>query len=61
MVKVECPDCKCEKGNYEIVNVVAAERRYQYEVRCPDCGKTFVVYGKDTKDAEGKPSGSPFV
>jgi predicted Zn finger-like uncharacterized protein len=54
MIKIVCPDCRRGKGNFEVVNVEAGKRRY--EVRCPDCGKTFVVYGKDNEDTEGKPS-----
>jgi predicted Zn finger-like uncharacterized protein len=44
MIKIVCPNCKEEKGKYDIVDVSAGRR---YEVRCPDCGKTFVVYGQD--------------
>ncbi|MGE5839122.1 MAG: hypothetical protein ACM34H_04255 [Deltaproteobacteria bacterium] len=48
MIKVMCPACKEEESdNYEIVKVTAEERKY--EVRCPVCGKTFVVYGKGTE------------
>jgi len=46
MIKFICPDCKEEKDKFEIINVSPKQRRY--EVRCPDCGKTFVVYGEDT-------------
>jgi hypothetical protein len=51
MIKVVCPACKEERGNYEVIKVVAEER--MYEIRCPVCGKIFVVYGKGT---EGQPS-----
>jgi len=47
MIKFMCPDCKDENVKCEIVSVVASERRY--EIRCPICGKIFVVYGKDTE------------
>jgi ribosomal protein S27E len=50
MIKVVCPACEEEKGKHDIVNVLPNQRRY--EVRCPDCGKTFVVYGQDM---EGQP------
>jgi uncharacterized Zn finger protein len=55
MIKIVCPACKDEKGKYEIVNVVPKEEGNKYEVRCPDCGKTFVVYGKN-KGSEQRPS-----
>jgi transposase-like protein len=48
MIKIVCPACKEEKGKYDIVNVSPNQRRY--EVRCPDCGRTFVVYGQDMKE-----------
>jgi phage terminase large subunit GpA-like protein len=54
MIKVVCRTCKEEKGKYEIVNLSVDQRRY--EVRCPDCGKTFVVYGQNM---EGQPHAPP--
>jgi transposase-like protein len=48
MIKIVCPACERENDKYELVNVSPGQRRY--EVRCPDCGKTFVVYGQDMKE-----------
>ncbi len=45
MIKIVCPVCEEEKDKYELIKVSAHQRRY--EVQCPDCGKTFVVYGQD--------------
>ncbi len=60
MITIFCPACKEEKNKYEIVNISPSQRKY--EVRCPDCGKTFVVYGQDMEkqppvppDQEEKP------
>ncbi len=57
MIKIVCPACKEEKDKYEIVNVSAQQRRY--EVRCPDCDKTFVVYGQDKEGDSSDPEENP--
>jgi uncharacterized Zn finger protein len=54
MLKIVCPDCNDERLKYEVVNVAPVERRY--EVRCPVCGKIFVVCAKDIKAIDGQPS-----
>jgi ribosomal protein S27E len=56
MIKVVCPDCKDERLKYEVVTVAPEDRKY--EIRCPVCGKIFMVYGKDT---EGPASCPPVV
>ena len=54
MSNVLCPVCLGKMDNYEVVLVAPDEKRY--EIKCPNCGKIFSVYGKDIKEFEGQHS-----